>query len=541
MVTRVATSMLRMHDRNYTFWMVQFEHASSCAGIFLHRKDVPHLMTARRRWSLLATVAAGLILITLDNSILYTALPTLAEDLGATHSERLWIVNAYPLVMAGLLLGSGTLGDRYGHRRLYLTGLIIFGVASLIAAFAPTALTLIGARGLLAVGAAAMMPATLALIRITFTDERERNIAIGVWGSMSVIGAALGPIISGALLNSFWWGSVFLINVPVVIVALVATVIVAPNTSGDPTKHWDLRSSVQVMIGIVGLVVLIKEFGKTSPSITIAIGATLAGGIGLTFFARRQRRLAHPLLDFAIFRNRAFASGVIGAAVAMFALAGLQLVSTQRFQLVDGFSPLKAGFLVTATAAGSLLSSLAGGALLHHIGLRILIAGGLMIAAIGAIITYVGVEQGLGWIIAGLFVVGLGIGATMSVASTAIVGNVPVERAGMASSVEEVSYEFGSLTAVAILGSLLSAIYTTVITLPTGAPAAAGEDIAEAVEIAARNPPGTDLLTAAYDAFNTGYGIIMLIIAGVLIVGTVATGRLLRDHGPGSAASEHGH
>ncbi len=173
------------------------------------------------RWLLLVTVAAGLLLITLDNSVLYTALPTLTRELGATTTQGLWIINAYPLVMAGLLLGAGTLGDRIGHRTMFLAGLVLFGIASIVAAFSPTPEVLIAARAFLAIGASAMMPATLALIRITFTVERERNIAIAIWGSISIVGAAIGPIIGGLLLEHFWWGSVFLINVPVVIAAFL--------------------------------------------------------------------------------------------------------------------------------------------------------------------------------------------------------------------------------------------------------------------------------------------------------------------------------
>ena len=258
-------------------------------------------MTKRRRWSLLVTVGAGLLLITLDNSILYTALPTLTEELQASNTQNLWIINAYPLVMAGLLLGSGTLGDRIGHTRMFVVGLVIFGLASLLAAFAPSPEVLIAARAVLAVGAAAMMPATLALIRTTFTVERERNIAIAVWGSMSVIGFALGPIIGGTLLEFFWWGSVFLINVPVVVLALVATWLIRPANDPDPSKRWDAISSILVMIGLVGTVMAIKEIGHAPPSATTIIVALLVAAIGFWLFVRRQRGMEQPLLEFSIF------------------------------------------------------------------------------------------------------------------------------------------------------------------------------------------------------------------------------------------------
>ncbi|SED27989.1 MFS transporter, DHA2 family, multidrug resistance protein [Pseudomonas saponiphila] len=212
-----------------------------------------------RRWTLLVTVAAALLLLTLDNSILYTALPTLTRDLGASSLQALWIINAYPLVMAGMLLSTGTLGDRIGHREMFLGGLCVFGLASIIAAFAPTASVLIGARALLAVGAAAMMPSTLALIFITFRDERERNLALAIWGCMAIVGSALGPIVGGLLLNHFWWGSVFLLNVPVVIAALVSALVVTPRVKPDTSKPWDLISAVQALFALSGLVVTIKE------------------------------------------------------------------------------------------------------------------------------------------------------------------------------------------------------------------------------------------------------------------------------------------
>nr|WP_257139012.1 MFS transporter [Streptomyces sp. rh34] len=225
-------------------------------------------------------MSTGLLLITLDNSILYAALPTLMEDLGASSSEGLWIINAYPVVMAGLLLGSGTLGDRVEHRRMFLIGLAVFGTASLAAAFSTGPEALIAARAFLAVGAAAMMPATLALIRVTFDDERERNMAIAVWGTTAVVGSALGPIISGILLQHFWWGSVFIINVPVVLAAVVATLFVAPRDDPDPSKRWDPVSSLLALVALVGLVIAIKETAKTGPAPAVITAAVLAAAIG---------------------------------------------------------------------------------------------------------------------------------------------------------------------------------------------------------------------------------------------------------------------
>lgn len=494
-------------------------------------------MTRTRRWGVLATVAAGLLLITLDNSILYTALPTLTADLGATGSQALWIINAYPVVMAGLLLGSGTLGDRFGHRRMFLIGLVIFGLCSVWAAFSASAGSLIAARAALAVGAAAMMPATLALIRVTFHIERERNVAIAVWGSIAVVGAALGPIVGGMLLERFWWGSVFLINVPVVVVALIAAVAIAPPNHPDPSKRWDFISSVQVMVGLVGAVLFIKELTHTPVNWPVVIAAAAAATVGFWLFTRRQRRLAQPLLDYAIFRNPAFSGGVITAVCAMFAIGGAQLVTTQRFQLVAGFTPLQAGLLVAAIAVGSLPTALLGGVFLHRAGLLVLITGGLALATGGVVVMIAGFQaEVFALLVAGLLITGAGLGAGMSVASTAIVGNVPSRRAGMASSVEEVAYEFGSLSAVALLGSLVTYVYTATVDLPAGAPAAAGESLTDALTLARGDQ---SVITAANSAFDTAYLIALIVLAVVLAAGTAVTGRMLRHHGPGTPSQTH--
>ncbi|PPG37458.1 MFS transporter [Pseudoclavibacter sp. RFBA6] len=494
------------------------------------------ILTKRQRWSLLVTVTAGLLLITLDNSILYTALPTLTAELGASSIQGLWIINAYPLVMAGLLLGSGTLGDRVGHTRMFIIGLVVFGGASLLAAFSPTPEILIASRAVLAVGAAAMMPATLALIRTNFTIERERNIAIAVWGSIAVIGSALGPIVGGTLLEFFWWGSVFLVNVPVVILALIATLILRPANHPDPSKKWDAISSLQVMVGLVGTVFAIKELGHIPPSVPTLVAAVLVAAIGFFLFARRQRRMTQPLIEFSIFRNAAFTSGVLAAAFAMFASAGIQLVTTQRFQLVAGFSPLEAGLLVAAVAVGSLPTAMLGGAFLHRVGLLALVAGGLGFGTVGTVVTIIGFQTSFGLLIVGLLLTGAGLGAAMSVASTAIIGNVPVNRAGMAASVEEVSYEFGSLTAVALLGSALSLIFSATVVLPAGAPDAAREGITDALQVANGD---TAIIAAASAALDSAYLVVMIIVAVVLAIGAAVTGVLLRTYLPGTQSQLH--
>ncbi|TSD58603.1 MFS transporter [Aeromicrobium piscarium] len=496
------------------------------------------MISPARRWSLLAVVSSALLLIALDNTVLYTALPTLIEELGASTSQSLWIMNAYPVVMAGLLLGAGTLGDRLGHVLMFRIGLTVFGVASLVAAYAPSTGVLIGARAFLAVGAASMMPATLALIRVTFEDVRERNLAIAVWGSVAVVGAAIGPIIGGALLEVFWWGSVFLINVPVVVIALIGTFLIAPPDRTDERQTWDLTSSLLAMAGLVSVVIAIKEFASLPPSWPIVGIAVTVAVVSLTLFTRRQLRLAHPLLDFAIFRNNAFSAGVLAAALTMFVLGGLQLVTTQRFQLVEEFTPLQSGLLVTAAALGSAPTALLAGGFLHRVGLRLLIAGGLVVTTIGVVLAATTFTAPIPVFVIALAVTGLGLGAVMGVASTAIVGNAPAHRAGMASSVEEVSYEFGNLTAVAFIGSLVALVYTATLTLPAGAPPEAGDSLATTLLYANGD---SDLIETARAAFDHAYLVVMIVIAVVTALGAGASRYLLRHHGAGVPASAHPH
>ncbi|GAA3523965.1 MFS transporter [Corynebacterium pilbarense] len=405
-------------------------------------------MTKAQRWGFFAVVSLGLLMIGLDNSILYTALPALEQALGAGPEQGLWIINAYPLVLSGLLLGTGALGDRVGHRLMFIVGLAIFGLASLGAAFAPGPLELIVARGMLGMGAAVMMPATLALIRLTFPDERERNTAIGIWGSVAVAGGALGPVVGGALIQHFWVGSVFLINVPIVVIALVLTVVLAPENLPNLDKQWDVVSSFYALVALSGLTMAIKQAAQ-NPAITLA--ALAAAAVGAWLFVRRQHRLTDPLLTFDIFRSRLFTGGVLAAAGGMFVLAGAELMTTQKLQLVDALTPLTAGATVAVMALSAIPASILGGAYLHKIGFLPLIAGGFFGAVVGA------VALATGWTSIGMVLLGLSAGSVMSVSSIAIIGSAPMHRSGMAAGVEEVSYELGTLITVALTGSLLQA------------------------------------------------------------------------------------
>ena len=499
-------------------------------------------MSTTRRWLVLATVSAGLLMVSVDTTVLYTALPALTRDLQADASQKLWIINAYPLVMAGLLPGAGTLGDRIGHKRMYLAGLALFAAASLLAAFAPSPPALIAAQAFLAAGAAAMMPATLALIRITFDDEHERGIAIGVWGTMAALGAALGPIVGGLLLQHFWWGSVFLLNIPVVLLALAATAALVPGGPGHRDRPWDLIASLQAMIALAGLVYAIQEATRPGPVPLAIAGALLAAAAAGWMFVRRQRRQAYPLIDFSLFRNRSLLTGVIAAALAMAATVGIDLVLTQRLQLVLGLTPLHAGLIVTAFAVGSLPVGVLAGGLLHRTGVRPLIGGGLLLGTLGVLVTLAltpGAVPLLGgrspaWVVPGLVLAGAGLGIVMVAASVAIISGAPPQRAGMASSIESVSYELGSLAGVTVLGTILTAVYANTIHLPATGPAQAGDSI-DAARAAASHLPASQartLLDAAASAFDNGYTLALAITAIALAAGSAFTYRYLKRQPP---------
>lgn len=510
-----------------------------------HTSALPHAASVEltapmprwRRWTVLAIISSALLLIALDNTILYTALPVLTTDLGASTSQQLWIINAYPLTMAGLLLGSGALGDRYGHKRVFQVGLVIFGGASLLAAFTTNPDVLILARLLKGVGAAAMMPATLALIRLTFAQERERNLAIACWAATATVGMALGPVVAGLLLEWFWWGSVFLINVPIVVAAGVLITVLGPANAANPLRRWDGVSSAQALVGMAGIVLAMKTWAESPVNLPVAITSTIIGAIALTLFTRRQLRLmrhGEPLVDFAVFRNRGFSGGFVAAGASVFAIMGLQLVITQRFQLVEGFTPLQAGLLVTTLAAASLPLALFGGAVLHRVGLLVLIAGGVSVAAAGVVVVVFAASQdSLTPLVVGLVISGIGIGASMSVASTAIMGNVPPHRAGMAASLEEVSYEFGGLVAVATMGSLLTLVYSRALILPGGAQDWAGQSPAAA--LASHDPAVTE---AATQAFGAAYLAVLIAVAAVVALGAVACAVLLRRYTPGTESQQ---
>ena len=483
-------------------------------------------VSEKRRWLILLVVSSALFLIVIDMTVLYTALPSLARDLGTGASEKLWIINAYALVVAGLLPGLGTLGDRVGHKRMFIAGLCVFGVASLVAAYSPSPTILIGARALLAVGAAMMMPATLSIIRLTFNDERERALAIGIWGAVASGGAAVGPLVGGVLLEYFWWGSVFLINVPVVLVALVAAGVFIPRSKGNREVGWDPVGSLQILVGLVGLAYAIEEVAMA------VAAAAVIGALALAIFVRRQRRSAAPMFDLTLFENREFALGVVVALVSSFSVVGLELVLSQRLQLVLGYSPLQAALFVLP---GSLLAFIGGplaGWSAPRYGTGQVMAAALLLGGLAVAGLFLAADAGPTPQLLSLSVFGLGLGASIAVASNAIMSRAPAERAGMAASVEEVAFELGGAIGITILGSLLAGVYAAALVLPAGLPPSVREGIDQALRVAETLPAeaGHLLTEAVFAAFDAAYLSALALDALLLVAGAVMAWRARAAH-----------
>ncbi|ASA20185.1 MFS transporter [Paenibacillus donghaensis] len=481
-------------------------------------------MSTFKRWMVLAIVSSALLLIVMDMTILYTALPSLTHDLGASASEKLWILNGYSLVMAGLLPAMGTLGDRLGYKKIFSLGLVVFTAASLTAAFSPVPLILVAARVLLAVGASMMMPATLSIIRVTFTNERELALAIGIWGSIASGGAGLGPIVGGLLLEHFWWGAVFLINLPIAIIALALTLIYVPRHEGNKAKKWDLIGSIQIMIAMVGLIYSIKEFTRRGGSPTLAVAGAAIGVLALIIFIRRQKQSSSPLIDLSLFKITRFSTGFMTALVGAFAQMGIQYIVTQRLQLVEGMSPLQAGLFTISIPVAALIAGPITGSILHRYDVIHIKTLSLLIAGVGMGVYLTQFNAGIAGQIVGLALLGAGLGAGMTAASHSIMNYAPPYKAGMAASIEEVAYEMGGATGIAIIGSMSALVYSLAIKVPSGlnVPAVVRDSLDEALLVAESLPaPAAEALQeAGRAAFDQSF---FVIIAGVTVFLLVAS------------------
>lgn len=489
-----------------------------------------------REWTGLAVLALPAMLIVMDMTVLHLAVPKLSADLSPTSSELLWITDIYGFFVAGFLITMGTLGDRTGRRRLLLIGAGAFAAASLLAAYATSPEMLIAARALLGLAGSTLMPSTLSLLREMFHDERQRTIAISVWTLSFTLGASIGPLVGGVMLEHFWWGSVFLLAVPVMVLLLIAGPLLLPEYRAEHAGPLDLPSSALSLAAVLSAVYGIKEIARAGvsplPLCAIAVGL-LAGWL----FLRRQWRLTDPFIDTGLFREARFSVSLGALAVLSFVMFGINLFIVQSLQLVHGLSPLQAGLWTLPGSAGGLIGTVAATSLLRVMRKAYVMAGALTLAAVGlALVTRVGSDD-FALLVTGLTVMSSGIAAALNLGTTLVVSSVPAERAGAASAVSETSNEFGGALGLALLGSVGTAVYSARLRdeLPAGVPAeAAGratETLSEALAVAQQLPGavGTRLAEVARDAFSSGLAVISGISAVLLTVAAIGVGVMLRD------------
>jgi MFS transporter, DHA2 family, multidrug resistance protein len=502
--------------------------------------DAPR--AGRRAWVGLAVIALPCLLYAMDLTVLNLAVPHLSADLRPSSAQLLWITDIYGFLVAGLLITMGTLGDRIGRRRLLLLGAAAFGVCSVLAAFSTSAEQLIAARALLGVAAATLAPSTLSLIRNMFLDERERAIAIGVWIASFSAGGAIGPLAGGLLLERYWWGSVFLLAVPVMALLLVAGPLLLPEYRDPQAGRLDLRSAGLSLAAVLAVIYGLKQFAQDGLGWRPALWM-LAGLVVGVVFVRRQQRAAEPLLDLRLFANRAFSAALATNTLGFFVTFGALLFIAQYLQLVLGLSPLRAGLWTVPSGGGFIVGSLLTPLLVRHIRPAWVMAGGLVVAAVGfGLLTQVNGASGLVVVVTGSVVFSLGLAPVFTLAADLAVGAAPPPRAGAASAVSETSSELGGALGIAVLGSLGGAIYRGQVTdaVPAGVPlqaaAAARDTLGGVVAVVGQLPgrSGVELLDAARQAFAQGLQLTFAVSAAVAVGGAILVVSLLRHVGAGA-------
>ena len=509
--------------------------------------DPPVARQPRSPWLILAVLCTTVFIIVVDGTIVNVALPTFVRELGATTSQLQWIVDAYVLVFAGLLMAAGSVGDRFGRKGVLQLGLAVFGLTSVMAAFASSAGELIAWRAVMGVGGALIFPATLAILVNVFTVPKQRAVAIAVWAATSGLAVALGPVSGGLLLRHFWWGSVFLVNVPVIIVAMGLIAFVVP-TSRDTTIHR--FDPAGILLSIAGITVLVwaviegPHHGWFSVTSALAFGGAAAL---LTTFVWWERRIDHPMLDVGVFTNMRFTAGSLSVTFAFFALFGFIFMVTQYFQFVRGYDTLEAGIRTVPFALFTGVAAPLSAKLAQRFGTKAVVATGLASMAIGfAWTTTLHVDSSYWLIVGQMLFMGGGLGLVNAPATEAIMGSLPPDKAGVGSAVNDTARELGGTLGVAIVGSLFASIYASRLgellagsPVPAEALATAKESVGAGAAVATVageqfGPAAQELVQGAVNtSFMEGFHAGSWVSAGVVFVGAVLAWRFLpsRAHG----------
>lgn len=500
---------------------------SRTASIPTTETDAPRVGV--RGWAALVVLMLPVLLVSVDNTVLSFALPEISLALAPTGAEQLWIIDVYPLVLAGLLVTMGTLGDRFGRRRMLLIGATGFAAVSALAAFAPTAGLLIAARALLGLFGAMLMPSTLSLLRSIFRNRDQRRLAIAVWASAFSAGSALGPIVGGFLLEHFDWGSVFLIAVPVLIPLLVTAPLLVPESRDPNPGRIDIVSIALSMAAMIPIVYAIKSLAVDGPSLTAGAWALLGVVMGY-LFVRRQLSADVPMLDMALFRRGSFSGAILVNLLSVVALVGFLYFVSQHLQLVLGLSPMTAGAALVPGMLAMIVAGLSVVPISRRVRPHILVPVGLVFSLAGyLLVAFTTSDHGVAPLIIAFVVLGIGIGGAETISNELILSSAPAEKAGAASAVSETAYELGAVLGTAVLGGLITAFYRGALIVPAGVPAdaarAAEETLAGAYTAAQGLPDalGTALWDAASTAFGSGVMVTSLIGAGlVVLAGAIA-------------------
>ncbi|GHA39292.1 MFS transporter [Streptomyces spiroverticillatus] len=464
-----------------------------------------------RRWIVLAILSGSLLLIAMDTTILNVAFPSLVSDLQPGSVEQLWIIDIYALALSGLLVTAGALGDRFGRKRMLLTGFAIFALASLLAVFATEAWHVIGARALLGIGGAAIMPSTLSILRHVFTDARERAFAYAVWAAVFGGGMALGPVVGGLLVEDFGWQSAFLLNLPVAALVIALGAWFLPESHSPRSGRWDWWGVGQSIVGMLALAGGIKQLGKSGFADPLPWALLVLAAVALTVFVRRQLRLESPLLQVRLFANRSFSIAAVSIFLGMVGMGAVLFLVTQWFQYGEGYTPLEAGVRLLPASLGLVVTSMVTPSLMHRFPIRHVLGFGLVVMTIGLALPWT-VQQftpiGYPAVAVALAVLGMGVGIATTVASVTLMAATPAHEVGGAAAVEETCYELGAALGVAILGSLATALYRSnlpSLDLDGTAAAAVRGSVGEAAHVAQGlgGEAGRSLLDAVSAAYTT--------------------------------------
>ena len=499
----------------------------------------------RREWIGLGVIALPCLLYSMDLTVLNLAVPKLSEALKPSSAQLLWIVDIYGFLIAGSLITMGTLGDRIGRRRLLMIGAAAFGVASVLAAFSRTPAMLIATRAVLGLAGATLAPSTLSLIRNMFLDPKQRSVAIGVWIASYSVGGVIGPPLGGFLLEYFWWGSVFLVSVPMMVLLLALGPILLPEFRDPDAGRPDLLSAVLSVAAVLGVIYGLKQIAAHGIGRLAAL--SIVAGLGLAVvFVRRQRRLADPLIDLRLFRAPAFSASLATYMLATFVVFGPYVFIAQYLQLVLGLSPMRAGLWSIPFAGGFVIGSIVSPLVARRVRPAFLMAAGLVISALGfALLSKVNGASGLAVIVTSTVIFSLGLSPVFTLANDFIIGAAPPERAGAASAISETCSEFGGALGIAILGSIGTAIYRRAMadSIPSGVPSeaadAARDTLGGALAAAGQlsRELGAALLDTAREAFTRGLQV-TAITSACIVVGMAVLVVVLLRHVRSASATE---